>query len=131
VNLLLLGFPVLNFASREAMVEEARSAWWGEASEQPKRAQQGVSRVRGRREQRRLNAEPMGGKVGILSGRTLHNGLKSYIRKRGTLWANGSARVLAPIRWMDPHPLRASLRRLGRSGVSPHHPERQTDTHGL
>ena len=112
------------------MVEEARSAWWREAPERPKRNQKGVSRVRGCREQRRLTAEPLGETAGIYSGRTLHNGLKSYIRKRGTLCTNGSARILASIRSMAPHPLRPSRRRLGRSGASPHQ-ETLTDANGL
>ena len=147
MNLLLLGFPVLNFAFREPMGERSgRSVWWGEAPEQPKRTQQGLSRVRGCREQRRLTAEPLEGTAGIFSGRTLRNGLKSYIRKRDTLWTDGSdfaivrrvsvtntkatsdrsARVLASIRSMVPHRLGASGRRLGRLGASPHHTERGT-----
>ena len=146
MNLLLLGFPVLNFASREAMIEQARSAWWGEAPEQPNRTQQGVSSVPGCREECRLTAEPLGGMAGIYSGRTLHNGLKFYIGRPGTLWTNGSdfatvtrlfvtdtkatsdrsAHVSAPIRSMDPHPLRASRKRLSRSGASPQHAERET-----
>ena len=143
VNLLLLGFHVLNFASREAMVERA---WWGEAPEQPNRTHQRISRVRGCREQRRLTAEPLGGTAGIFSGRTLHHSVKSYIRTPGTLWTDGSdfatvrrlsvtntkatsdrsARVLASIRSMHPHPLGALRLRLGRSGASPHHAKRGT-----
>jgi hypothetical protein len=146
VNLLSLGFPVLSFVSREPMAEQARLAWWGEAPEQPNRIQKGVSHVRGCREQRRLTAEPLGGTARVFSRQTLHNGLKSYSRKRGTLWINGSdfatvvrvsvtstnamsdksARVLAPIRSMHTHSLEASRRRLGRSGASPHHAKRQT-----
>jgi hypothetical protein len=110
------------------MAEERvwRSAWWGEAPEQPDRAQQGVSRVRGCTEQHRLIAEPLGGTGGILFERTLHHALKSYIRRPGTLWTNGSARVLASIRSMHVHPLGASITRLGRLGASPHHAKRQT-----
>jgi hypothetical protein len=106
------------------MIEQASLAWWGEAPEQPNRTQQGVARVRGYKLQRPLTAEPLGGTAGIFSGGILPNGLKSYIRKLGALWTNGSARVLASIQSIVPRLPRASGMCLGRSGASPHHANR-------